>query len=62
MINPTKEVEVTAMYVPPFIRHTYGYQDTYFFVTTGSLNEMYLIKYSRNHIDTALHPFKAVML
>ena len=62
MINPTKEVEVTAMYVPPFIWNTYGYQDTYFFVTTGSLNEMYIRKYDVTDWVYMLHPFKVVML
>lgn len=62
MINPTKKIETTATYVPPFIWHTYGYQDTDFFVTTGSLNEMYIRKYDVNDWVYMLHPFKAVIL
>ena len=62
MINPNKEVEVTAMCVLQFIRNTYGYQDTYCFVTTGSLNEMYIRKYDVNDWVYMLHPFKEVVL
>ena len=63
MINPTRVIEMTAAsYVPQFTWRTDKYYNDEFYVTRERLQEMYLIKYSRNYIDTALHPFKAVML
>ena len=62
MINPTKKIETTTTYIPPFIDDTLEYCDYEVYVTTVSLENMYQYKYSRNYYGSTLHPFKAAML
>ena len=60
MINPTEEIEITAMYyAPQFNCKPYGYCNIYFRVTPVSLETMYIIKYVGRDYQFALHPFKA---
>ena len=60
MINPTEEIEITAMYyAPQFNCKPYVYCNIYFSVTPVSLETMYIIKYVGRDYQSALHPFKA---
>lgn len=51
-----------ASRLPQFTWSTDKYYNDEFYITKERLQEMYLIKYSRNYIDTTLHPFKVVIL
>ena len=51
-----------ASRLPQFMRSTDKHYNDDFYVTRERLQKMYLIKYSRNHIDTTLYPFKVVIL
>lgn len=62
MINPTRVIETTATYIPPFIEDTLEYYNYEVYVITESVKNMYRCQYSRDYYGTALHPFKAVML
>lgn len=63
MINPTKEIKVTASsYFPQFICNTYKYHNYDFYTTTGSFKEMCVKKYDGKGYQFSLHPFKVVIL
>ena len=62
MINPTKRIEITATYAPPFIRYAYGYYNTDFYVSIRSLGHMFKNKYDVSYYRSILHPFKVVIL
>ena len=63
MIKRRGIIEMTvASRLPQFTWSTDKYYNDEFYVTKERLQEMYLIKYSRNYIDTTLHPFKVVIL
>ena len=62
MLNLTKGVETITTYIPPFIDDTLEYCNYEVYVITGSLENMYRYKYSRDYYGSALHPFKVAML
>ena len=62
MININKQVEATApTYIPQIWRKGSKYYDTKFFITTTSLEKMYLNKYKRSDYKAILNPFKIVI-
>ena len=63
MINPTKTLEMTAIvYLTQLKSSYYKHDNTNFYVFQGSLKKMYLNKYSWEYHQSALNPFKVVML
>lgn len=63
MIRRRGIIEMTVVsLLPQFTLSTDKYYNDKFYVTRERLQEMYLIKYSRNYIDTTLNPFKVVVI
>ena len=58
MINPTRVIETTATYIPPFIEDTIEYCNYEVYVITGSLENTYRYQYSRGYYGSTIHPFK----
>lgn len=59
MINPTKEIRVTASsHFPQFIWNTYKYHNYYFYTTTEGFKEICVKKYDGKCYQFSLHPFK----
>ena len=62
MININKQVEATApAYITQLHSKASKYYNTKFFVTTVSLEKMYLNKYKRSDYKAILNPFKIVI-
>ena len=62
MININKQVEATApAYMPQLHSKSSQYYNTNFFVTTVSLEKMYLNKYRRRDYQCTLNPFKVLI-
>lgn len=62
MINPTRGIETTTTYIPPFIEDTLEYCNYEVYVITGSLENTYRYQYSRDYYGSAIQPFKARIL
>ena len=63
MINPTRVIEMTVTkYVPQFRVKPYKYYNTDFYVFQESFKKMYLNNYAGAYHQSALSPFKVVML
>lgn len=61
MINMTQQVKMTAPgYLPQFRGGTVRYCNAHFYVTIGSLTQMYTNKYYRTNSRSPIHPFKVV--
>ena len=62
MININKQVEATApAYIPQLKCKDSEYYNTKFYITTASLEKMYLNKYKRRDYQAILNPFKIVI-
>lgn len=58
MINLTKLIKITATgYLPQFRGGTVRYCNTHFYVTIGSLPQMYTNQYYRTDSRSIIHPF-----
>lgn len=63
MINPTKEIRMTASsYLPQIIWNTDKYYNYEFYVTTGGFKEMCVKKYDGKGYHFSLHPFKVEVI
>lgn len=61
MINLNKRIEVTSSaYIPQIKCQDHTYRDGKLFITTVSLEKMYLNKYKRRDYQCILNPFKIV--
>ena len=62
MININKQVTITApVYIPQFHNQASKYYNTKFFVTTVSLEKMYLNKYKRRDYQGILNTSKVLI-
>ena len=63
MIDLTKLIEITASgYLPQFMGGTVRYCNTHFYVTIGSLPQMYTNQYYRTDSRSTIHPFKVAYI
>lgn len=62
MININKQIEITSSaYIPQINRKEPKHYNTKFFITTVSLEKMYLNKYKRRDYQGILSPFKVLI-
>ena len=62
MINPTEEIEMTAMaYVTQFDFKVFKHCDSKFYIIPVRLEKMYLNKYATKGFYVDKQPFKAVI-
>lgn len=63
MINPTEVIEITTTaYVSQFVYGVSKYYNADFFVREVWLKRMYENEYARQDYQSAIHPFKAVVI
>lgn len=62
MIDITKQIEMTApSHLPQFSSSTVTYYKDYFYITTVSLQQMYLQKYKKRYYHSPINTFKVVI-
>ena len=59
MINLNEMIKMTApAYIPQFMSGNVTFNKDYFYVTTISLEQMYLNKYKKRYYQSSINPFK----